>query len=255
MTVNYDLLTEQYKAYRRPDPRIAQALWAHLAGARYVLNVGAGIGSYEPKHCKVVALEPSEEMIALRPASTATVVNGHAEELPFRDCAFDAAMAILTIHHWPDIRKGLSEMLRVTRARVVLLTWVGYGNDFWLADYIPEIRGVDSRLFPTLGELDEMLGHTTVEVVELPHDCTDGFMCAYWRRPEAYLDSGVRKAISTFERIGNVADELAALKRDLDSGAWEQNYGDLLDARSMDLGYRIVVSDRRTPDRRGEPVQ
>ncbi len=242
--VDYDLLAEKYKKHRRPDPRIASSIWAHLNGARRVLNVGAGIGSYEPGGCEVVAVEPSDEMISLRSESTATLVRGHAEELPFRTCRFDAAMAVLTIHHWSDIQKGLREIIRVTRGKIVLLTWIGYGSDFWLEDYIPEIRGVDMQLFPTLDELDEILGETIVETVELPHDCTDGFMCAYWRRPEAYLDSGVRKAISTFERIGNVADGLKKLERDLDSGEWERKYGDLLEVRSLDLGYRLVVCDR-----------
>ena len=248
MSVNYDLLAAQYKTYRRPDPRIAAALWTHLAGAQRVLNVGAGLGSYEPRDCDVVALEPSAEMIARRPDSTATVVQGYAEALPFGDGDFDASMAILSMHHWSDLRQGLSEMVRVTTGKIVLFTWIGYGNDFWLEDYLPEIRGVDLQLFPTLDALSEMLGPTMVETVDVPHDCTDGFMCAYWRRPEAYLDAGVRKAISTFARIGDVADGLRALKRDLDSGAWKKKYSGLLRAERKDLGYRIVVRDIRSPN-------
>lgn len=254
LIVNYDQLAEQYKMYRKPDPRIAASIWNHLAGARRVLNVGAGIGSYEPGDCEVFAVEPSEEMISLRSKSTATVIRGNAEHLPFDDRKFDASMAVLTIHHWADKRKGLSEMLRVTVGKIVLLTWVGYGSDFWLEDYISEIRGVDNELFPTLGELDKMLGPTAVETVEVPHDCSDGFMCAYWRRPEAYLDAGARNAISTFARIGDVADGLRKLEYDLDSGAWNEKYGDLLGKQSMDLGYRIVACDRRSPNQTVKPT-
>ena len=244
MPVNYDELAEQYRRYRKPDKRIASAIWAHLEGAERVLNVGAGIGSYEPDDCEVLAVEPSAQMITLRRTSTSKVVRGSAESLPFEDGVFDASMALLTIHHWSDVRQGLNEMLRVTHGKVVLFTWIGYGGDFWLEDYISAIRGIDLKLFPTLQELEEILGSVTVEPLEIPHDCTDGFMCAYWRRPRAYLDSGVRKAISTFSRVRDIHEGLRKLEDDLDIGKWDRKYGHLLNKNSMDMGYRIVVRDK-----------
>ena len=244
MPVNYDELAEQYSRYRRPDPRIASAIWTHLECAERVLNVGAAIGSYEPDNCEVLAVEPSEQMIALRPISTSKVIRGSAESLPFSDGVFDASMAILTIHHWSDIRQGLNEMLRVTNGKIVLFTWIGYGGDFWLEDYISAIRGIDAGIFPTLQDLEEMLGSITVEPVEIPHDCTDGFMCAYWRRPRAYLDVDARKAISTFSRIRDIQEGLQNLEKDLDSGKWDREYGHLLAKQSVDLGYRVVVRDK-----------
>ncbi len=254
MSVNYSALAEAYFRHRMPDRRIASAIGSHLNGADRVLNVGAGIGAYEPNNCEVVAIEPSEKMIAWRPPSTTTVIRGYAERLPFKSLVFEASMAILTIHHWSDIRQGLNEMLRVTRGKIILFTWIGYGEDFWLEDYIPEIHGIDLALFPTLKELEEILGPLTVEPVEIPHDCTDGFMCAYWRRPEAYLNSDVRKAISTFSRIGNIQERLQRLEDDLDSGRWGQKYGHLLLEETMDLGYRVVVSDRES-NRQGEKAE
>jgi SAM-dependent methyltransferase len=244
MPVNYDDLAKPYSRYRTPDTRIASAIWTHLKGAERVLNIGAGIGSYEPTNCEVVAVEPSKQMIALRPSSTSKVIRGSAESLPFKEEVFQASMAILTIHHWSDIRRGLNEMLRVTSEKVVLFTWIGYGGDFWLEDYIPEIRGIDAKLFPTLQELEEMLGAITVVPVEIPHDCTDGFMCAYWRRPRAYLDPDVRKAISTFSRICCIQEGLQNLEKDLDSGKWDRAYGHLLAKQHIDLGYRVVVRDK-----------
>ena len=244
MAVNYNELANQYRHYRTPDPRIASAIWAHLAGAERVLNVGAGIGSYEPDNCEVLAVEPSEKMIALRPISASKVIRGFAECLPFSDGVFDASMAILTIHHWLDIRQGLNEMLRVTNGKIILFTWIGYGDDFWLEDYISAIRGIDAEIFPTLQELEEMLGSITVETIEIPHDCTDGFMCAYWCRPKAYLDAEVRKAISTFSRISDIQDGLQNLEKDLHSGKWDREYGHLLAKQSRDFGYRVVVRDK-----------
>ncbi len=244
MTVNYEKLAEQYKRFRTPDPRIASIIWAHLTNAKNVLNVGAGIGSYEPDNYQVVAVEPSERMIALRGLSAVQIIRGSAESLPFNDNTFDVSMALLTIHHWSDISRGLSEMLRVTRGKVILFTWIGYGNDFWLEEYIPEIRGIDKALFPTLMELEKMIGPITVETVEIPADCTDGFMCAYWRRPKSYLNSDVRRAISTFSRVGEIQKGLQDLDADLSNGIWDKKYGHLLRKESMDFGYRVVVRNK-----------
>ncbi len=79
-------------------------------------------------------------------------------------------------------------MVSVSRRKIILFTWIGYGNEFWLENYIPEIKGVDYELFPTYKELDRKLGGISVETVEIPHDCSDGFMSACRRRPEAYFD-------------------------------------------------------------------
>jgi SAM-dependent methyltransferase len=244
MSVNYDELAESYRRYRIPDARIASSIWAHLEGAERVLNVGAGTGAYEPDNCEVVAVEPSVQMTRLRRSFNAKVVRASAENLPFDDGAFDASMALLTIHHWLDIRRGLKEMRRVSTGNIVVFTWVGYGNDFWLEDYISAMRGFDLKHFPDLRELEEMLGSVKVEPVEIPHDCTDGFMCAYWRRPRVYLDPAARKAISTFSRLGAIEGGLRNLEDDLASGEWDRKYGHLLAKPSMDLGYRLVVCDR-----------
>lgn len=241
MFVDYDQLAEDYKSYRKPDPKIAERIQFHLQGAQRILNVGAGMGSYEPDNCEVVAIEPAYEMISKRIDSRAILIQGCAEELPFKDNAFDGSMGILTIHHWSDIVLGLQEMLRVSRDIIVLFTWIGYGNDFWLEDYIPEIAGIDENLFPTLEELDQILGGVSVDTIEIPYDCTDGFMCAYWRRPEMYLDPNARMAISTFSRIPEIQERLNRLQEDIESGVWRKKYSHLLEKESLDLGYRLVI--------------
>ncbi len=244
MSIDYNQLAKQYKNYRNPDPRIAKRIQFHLKGSRRIINVGAGIGSYEPENCEVVAIEPAFEMISKRINSKSILIQGLAEELPFKNDVFDSSMAILTIHHWSDITSGLQEMYRVSRDKIVLLTWIGYGNNFWLNDYIPEIIGVDEKLFPTLEQLDNILQRISVETIKIPFDCTDGFMCAYWRRPEMYLDPNARKAISTFSRIPEVQEKLNILQDDIDSGFWQRKYSNLLNKESLDLGYRLVVSEK-----------
>jgi SAM-dependent methyltransferase len=241
----YDVIGRSYARLRRPDPRIARAVTAALGDARSVVNVGAGAGSYEPTDRAVVAVEPSAVMIAQRPAGAAPVVRAFAEKLPFSDNAFDAALAVLTAHHWSDRRAGLSEMRRVAGERVVILTWDPAHAVFWLAsDYFPDLVEFDRGIFPTLADLEAALGRVEVSVVPIPHDCVDGFLGAYWRRPEAYLDEGVRAGISTFARIGDVTPGVNRLRADLKSGRWAKRNAALLGLEELDLGYRIVVSRR-----------
>src|SRR5258705_3334911 len=197
----YDEIGRNYAQYRKADPRIAAEIIAALGDAQSVLNLGAGAGSYEPRDRRVIAVEPSARMIAQRAKDSAPVLRTSAMALPFRDDAFDAAMAILTLHHWPDRERGLDEMKRVAR-RCVILTWEPPETDFWLtADYLPHFLKADRRLLPPWFRT----GREPIEVspVLVPGDCTDGILCAYWRRPEAYLDPNIRGAISTFARGGD----------------------------------------------------
>ena len=242
-TTLYDSIGGHYRDYRRPDQRIAAVLSRGLAGARAIVNIGAGVGSYEPRDRNVVAVEPSWVMISQRVGCTHPLVQARAEALPFRDDTFDCATALLTIHHWSDIEKGLQEALRVARQRLVLFTWIGFTNHFWLLDYLPQIKLIDEPMFPSIEQLSSWLGPVRAISVPIPHDCTDGFLCAYWRRPEAYLDEGVRGAISTFSRVRDVEGGLDKLKADLASGLWHQRYGNLLQREEIDFGYRMVVSE------------
>ena len=125
---------------------------------------------------------------------------------------------------------------------MLLLTWFGSLKKFWLADYFPEIVQLDEGKFPTVEEYESVLGRLTVTTMPIPHDCRDGFLCAYWRRPEAYLDPKVRNGISTFSMIPDPEPALQRLESDLASGRWEEKYGHLLALDSFDYGYTIVRS-------------
>ena len=239
----YDQIGINYRAHRRPDPRIAAAILDALGPARTVLNVGAGAGSYEPTDRRVIALEPSPEMIRQRPAGAAPVVQASATALPFADGRFDATLAVLTVHHWPDRARGLAELRRVARQRAVILTWEPDAAPFWLADdYFPELLAIDRPIFESIDALRRALGPIEARPVPVPHDCVDGFLGAYWRRPEAYLDPAVRGAMSTFTKIGAVEPGVARLRRDLEDGTWHRRHGGLLERESLDLGYRLIVA-------------
>lgn len=238
----YDEIGIGYSGRRVPDVRIAAAIDRALGDARTVVNVGAGAGSYEPASREVTAVELSRTMITQRDAA-APAVQASATALPFPDGAFDAALAILTVHHWPDRELGLREMARVASDRVVVLTWIPDVAAFWLVDdYFPEILEIDRRIMPPPEELRAALGSFEMHVVPIPADCTDGFLGAFWRRPEAYLDDGVRGAMSTFTKIAAVEEGVARLRRDLADGTWERRHGDLRRRVDVDLGYRLIVA-------------
>lgn len=249
MSQLFDKIGLGYRNYRRPDPRLAAAITRALNRTDTVVNVGAGAGSYEPTDRAVVAVEPAMTMIRQRRAGSASVVQASATDLPFRDDGFAAALAVLTVHHWPDRARGLGELARVARQRVVVVTWDPSSSGFWLVDdYFPDLIDIDRRIFPTMDDFRRTLGRTEVRALPIPYDCVDGFLGAYWRRPHAYLDAGARGAISTFAKLHDVGRDLeglARLRRDLEDGTWERRYADLLSRSEIDLGYRIVIAAKR----------
>jgi SAM-dependent methyltransferase len=240
----YDRIGEGYAEVRREEPAIATAVHAALGDARTVLNVGAGAGSYEPRDRDVVAVEPSPVMQAQRPVGAAPAVQATAEALPFAEGAFDAAMAILSDHHWPDRAAGLRELRRVARRRAVVFQCdldVQAGA-FWLVrDYLETFRPASM----TMAELAGHLGAQRIEPVPIPHDCRDGFLAAYWRRPRAYLDKRVRDGISVFRLLppADVERAIDRLGADLESGAWARRNAAILDREAIDLGYRLVIAE------------
>jgi DNA-binding transcriptional MerR regulator len=242
----YDVIGSAYPTTRRTEPRIAARIWDALGDARTVLNVGAGTGSYEPPDREVTAAEPSEVMRAQRPAHAAPCVAATAEHLPFDDLSFDAAMAVSTVHHWSDPVAGLREMRRVAR-RVVVLTYdaddTGWRQRFWLTrDYLPEFADLLVG-WPSLADLTGAIGGRA-EPVLVPWDCHDGFFEAYWRRPEAYLEEHVRRAVSVWTRVGPEAEQRAvsALREDLSSGRWGERNRDLVTLDAAELGLRLLTT-------------
>ena len=197
----YDTIGGHYAKYRRPDPRIAAAIAAALGDSRRVVNIGAGAGSYEPTDRDLIAVEPSETMIRQRSRGAAPVIRASAMCLPFREDEFDAALAILTVHHWPDQGTGLREMARVAK-RCVIFTWDRNYNELWLTrDYFPEIAEQGRAICPPIETYRERFQRVDIRPVAIPHDCADGFLQAYWRRPECYFDARARSAISAFAGI------------------------------------------------------
>jgi SAM-dependent methyltransferase len=247
---SYDRLGRGYSERRATEPRIAAAIEEALGDARTVVKVGAGTGSYEPAGREVVAVEPSAVMIAQRPEGSAPAIQASAEALPLGDESVDAATAIFTDHHWSGRAAGMRELRRVARHRVVVLNIdPAWTERFWLVrDYLPSFIDLIPEPYRESGywerDLRDLLGEIEVRPIPIPHDCRDGFLQAYWRRPEAFLDKSVRESISVFHVLPEDVVDAAVerLRADLGDGTWKARNAELLEAAELDLGLRLVVA-------------
>jgi len=255
MTINlenpafdYDKLGQNYSSYRQTDPGIAEYVNNALGDAKTVLNVGAGAGSYEPNDRYVIAVEPSLVMRKQRIKNDLfPAINARGDELPFDDNSFDATMAMITIHHWPDIDKGLKELRRVTKDQVIIMTFDPDKLDnFWNADYFPELIAVEKARYPTIEFIKKSLGGTSEVVpIPIPLNCVDGFQEAFYGRPEAFLEKEVRLSQSAW---GFLSDEVQnalvkRLKDDLKSGEWDRKYGHFRSEPTFTCALRMIIRD------------
>lgn len=246
--VRYDHIGHGYALRRREDPRIAARIARALGDARTVVNVGAGAGSYEPTARHVIAIEPSDVMVAQRPPDHVPAIRAFAAALPLRDRSVDAAMAILTVHHWDDEREaGVRELRRVARGPVVVLTYdaEASGRMWLMAEYLTEVAELDRRIFPPPETIAQWLGGGRVETVPIAADTPDRMLGAFWAHPEWVLDADARNATSGFARQSSEVVErvVATLTADLDSGGWDAKHGHLRQLAEYDAGLRLVVAD------------
>lgn len=245
---NYDKYGHQYSGVRKTDPQIEALVHQALGDARTVLNVGAGSGSYEPEDRYVIAVEPSAVMRAQRPPHRVPAIQGSADALPFDDNAFDASMAMVTIHHWPDIAKGLQELRRVTRGQVVVLTFDPDALDsFWMSEYGPEVIAVEKARYPKVSTVTDALGGNC-EVIPVPVTlhCLDGFQEAFYGRPEAFLQKEVRRSQSAWGFLDEQTEAaiVTRLTNALASGEWDQRYGHLRTQPEATYALRLIVGHR-----------
>jgi SAM-dependent methyltransferase len=248
LVYDYDQQGTNYAGYRRTDPRIARYVFEALGDAQTIINVGAGTGSYEPKDRYVVAVEPSATMRSQRRARGAVpAVNAWADALPFDDQAFDAGMAMVTVHHWPDFRHGLQELRRVTRGNVIVLTFDPDALDsFWTAEYFPELIEAERRRYPKPQDILEALGEGgQIIPLPIPLDCIDGFQEAFYGRPEAFLIPEVRQAQSAWGFLAEGVEErlVQRLADALKSGEWDCKYGHYRNMPTMTGSLRLIVSE------------
>lgn len=244
----YDTIGHGYSRTRREDPRFRAQIHAALANARTVVNVGAGAGAYEPLDRHVIAIEPSDVMAAQRSPDLAPAIRASAGSIPLRDRSVDAAMAVLSVHHWDDEREqGVRELRRVARGAVVILTYdATISAAMWLmADYLPEVAALDLKIFPPPEQLLAWLGgNVRIDKVPIPRDTPDWMLGSFWAHPERVLDANARAATSGFARMPiNIVDRVVSeVSRDLASGLWDDRHGRLRNLDALDVGLWLVVA-------------
>jgi SAM-dependent methyltransferase len=245
---DYERGGQVYSSNRRADPKIAAQIRRALGDAQTLINVGAGAGSYEPTDLNVTAVEPSAAMRAERPAQLATAIDAVAEDLPFPDDSFDAALASVTVHQWRDLARGLRELRRVTRGPVVVMTFDPVAlRDFWLSAYAPEMMQHECARMPLIDTVEEHVGgQCRIESVPLAADCADGFAEAFFGRPESLLDEHVRRSQSAWGFVDPAIERrsVASLCASLDSGDWDRQHGELRTLDEYWGSLRLVISRR-----------
>jgi hypothetical protein len=243
---NYGVIGIGYTQYRRPDPYIAEFIWKALGSAKTVLNVGAGAGSYEPTDRDVTAVEPSASMRSQRPAHLPVAIDATAERLPFSDNSFDASMATFTVHQWQNLVAGLREMRRVTSGPLLILTCDPAELEcFWLHAYAPEVIAIEASRYPAIQAIKEALGGSVqIASVPIPLNCTDGFSEAYYGRPERLLEPGARLANSAWSFTSDSVGErfVDELRRDLNNGTWDTQYGKYRSQPFFNGSLRLIVA-------------
>ena len=251
MSIRYDTIGHGYGTRRREDPELAARIDAALGDAVSVVNVGAGAGSYEPSNRQVLAIEPSAVMARQRPRARPAIA-GTASALPLHDQSVDAAMTVLSLHHWhPDQAAGVREMCRVARDAIVIVTIdAEVSGAMWLmADYLHEVRDLDLEIFPRPEAIASWIDRPAeTEVIEVARDTPDHTLLSFWAHPERVLDPAARAATSGFARQSEAVVErvVAAVSADLASGEWEARHGALRGLDRFDAGLRLIHS-RRAP--------
>ena len=245
---NYDTHGQKYSGQRKTDPRIAAFIHKALADSETVINIGAGSGSYEPEDKYLIAVEPSIIMRTQRIANgKIPAINAKADSLPFDDRSFDAAMAMVTVHHWPDIEKGISEIRRVTKKRFVIMTFDPDAlDDFWNVNYFPQLIEIERARYPSITRLQKALSaKTEVIKIPIPLDCVDGFQETYYGRPEAFLEKEVRMAQSAWGFLPADLEKkyLQNLSNDLQSGAWDKKFGHFRTQPNFTGALRLIVAN------------
>jgi ubiquinone/menaquinone biosynthesis C-methylase UbiE len=146
----YDRFMGRYSV--RLAPSFAD--FAGIGPGQSVLDVGSGPGALTTELVQrlgstaVAAVDPSEQFVsaARERHPGVDVQRAAAEELPFADDDFDAALAQLVVHFMADPARGLAEMARVTRRGgvVAACVWDHAGGKTPLAPFWDAAHELDS---------------------------------------------------------------------------------------------------------------
>jgi SAM-dependent methyltransferase len=253
----YNSIGTGYNDSRKADPYIASRMLANLQPTKdgKYIDVGCGTGNYTALFIEAgfsfTGIEPSDVMLntAKKKMPDSVFIRGVAEELPLDDNSCDGVVAMLTLHHWHDQQKGLSEIFRVLKpgSRFVLLSFTPeQTKNYWLVNYFPTMIEHSADVVPGEDTMTAMLrtagfSHVETEKYFVQEGLLDNFLYANKFKPEKYLDPATRKNISTFSLYANkeMEDGLKMLEDDITSG----NINSIIARYLNDLGdYLFYVA-------------
>jgi SAM-dependent methyltransferase len=170
--VSFAVDAEAYDRFMGRYSTLLAPQFADLAGVgagQRVLDVGCGPGALTSElverlgATEVSAVDPSEQFVTAARERHPGVDVGQAaaEDLPFADGEFDAALAQLVVHFMADPVRGLAEMARVTRAHgvVAACVWDHAGEQTPLAPFWQAVHEVDSDALDESGLAGGREGH------------------------------------------------------------------------------------------------
>ncbi len=87
-----------------------------------LLDVGCGTGISSDFDCDVYSLDPSHELLNIlkKKNQDAKIILASAESIPFPDLTFDYVISLTAVQNFDDIRKGLTEIKRVSKNTIIL---------------------------------------------------------------------------------------------------------------------------------------
>ena len=226
MTVNYDQIAVRYDAHRPSGSdlcfdRLAEA----LAGARRILEIGAGTGNTtrfvaRSTDATLVAMEPSAGMVAQARAKgvAGAWIRGEAPLLPFRSDSFDVVYSSYVLQHVGAplaLFEACARMLRPGGRTAHITVPHSYIANHPLNHYFPSFAAIDLSRFPSSEELGGALEKAGFREVrwEVEQEKPKALDRAYLARVES-------KFLSTFDMMSPEEYEtgLARFRQDVEAG-------------------------------------
>ena len=255
----YDRIGTGYDVTRRADPEIVHRIALHLRAhtGDPVIDVACGTGNYTVELAKMgltmTGADISLEMLRKAQSKREDIswVRAEADSLPFGDGLFLGATCILAIHHFNDLETSFREIYRVLKqGRLVIFTAAPEQmKNYWLNAYFPQAMQVSCNQMPTVNKLMTTLQAAGFDIVGtesflIEPDLQDFFLYSGKHDPKMYLDSFVRRGISTFANKatpGEIEDGCERLRHDIMKG----NISKVIQKYISLLGdYLFVVADK-----------
>jgi ubiquinone/menaquinone biosynthesis C-methylase UbiE len=260
MEIKYDTIGNNYDRTRKADAYLINRLLHHLnpdKNGQY-LDMGCGTGNYtdalQKKGFKFIGIDPSKRMLEKAKSRNQQISwrIGTAENTGLESASIDGLMASLTLHHWPDLKKGVAELFRVLKEGGMMIIFTSTPQQmkgYWLNRYFPKMLSDSIAQMPSYAKVEKAMTASGFEICKTEKyfvrpDLEDKFLYCGKQNPEIYFDDDVRHGISSFSSLAHqveVEEGLADLRKDLDTGKYEQ----IRKSYENDLGDYLYIIGKK----------